>query len=60
MRTMRVAAHVHSEWSYDAEWQLDELVRAFRERRYDAVLMAEHDRGFDDVRWEAYRAACGC
>jgi len=58
MRTMRVAAHVHSEWSYDAEWQLDELVRAFRERRYDAVLMAEHDRGFDDARWEAYRAAC--
>ncbi len=58
MRTMRVAAHVHSEWSYDAEWQLDELARAFRERRYDAVLMAEHDRGFDDARWEAYRAAC--
>ena len=58
MKTIRVAAHVHSEWSYDAEWPLPELVRAFRERGYDAVLMAEHDRGFDDARWEAYRAAC--
>ena len=58
MKTIRVAAHVHSEWSYDAEWPLPELVGAFRERGYDAVLMAEHDRGFDDARWEAYRAAC--
>ena len=58
MKTIRVAAHVHSEWSYDAEWPLAELVRAFRDRMYDAVLMAEHDRGFDDARWDAYRAAC--
>ena len=58
MNTVRVAAHVHSEWSYDAEWPLAELVRAFRKRGYDAVLMAEHDRGFDDARWAAYRAAC--
>jgi hypothetical protein len=58
MRTIRVAAHVHSEWSYDAEWPLPELVGAFRERGYDAVLMAEHDRGFDDGRWDEYRAAC--
>ena len=58
MNTVRVAAHVHSEWSYDADWPLAELVRAFRKRGYDAVLMAEHDRGFDDARWEAYRAAC--
>ena len=27
MRTMRVAAHVHSKWSYDAEWELEELAR---------------------------------
>lgn len=58
MKTIRVAAHVHSEWSYDAEWPLTDLVKAFRERGYDAVLMAEHDRGFDDAGWEAYRSAC--
>jgi hypothetical protein len=58
MRTIRVAPHVHSEWSYDAEWPLGDLVGSFRERGYDALLMAEHDRGFDDARWDAYRAAC--
>jgi hypothetical protein len=58
VRTIRVAPHVHSDWSYDAEWKLAELVHAFTERTYDAVLMAEHDRGFDAARWEAYRAAC--
>ena len=58
MKEIRVAPHVHSEWSYDAEWPLPELVAAFRERKYDAVLTAEHDRGFDDSRWDAYREAC--
>ena len=58
MRTIRVAPHVHSEWSYDAEWPLAQLVEAFRERKYDAILTAEHDRGFDDARWDAYREAC--
>ena len=58
MRTVRAAPHVHSEWSYDAEWRLADLVAAFRERKYDAILTAEHDRGFDDDRWDAYREAC--
>jgi hypothetical protein len=58
MKLVRAAAHVHSEWSYDAEWPLADLVSAFRDRRYDVVLMAEHDRGFDDARWNAYREAC--
>jgi hypothetical protein len=55
---IRVAAHVHSEWSYDGRFSLADLARAFRRRRYDAVLMAEHDRGFDPDRWADYRAAC--
>ena len=58
MRTIRAAAHVHSEWSYDAEWPLPDLVDAFEKRKYDVVLMAEHDRGFDGARWDAYRQAC--
>jgi hypothetical protein len=55
---LRVAAHVHSTWSYDGEWRLEDLARAFARRGYDAVLMSEHDRTFDDDRWERFQAAC--
>lgn len=58
MISVRVAAHVHSSWSYDAEWRLEDLVGAFRRQRYDVVLMAEHDRGFDQARWADYQLAC--
>jgi hypothetical protein len=54
----RAAAHVHSDWSYDGSWSLAEIAAAFGRRGYDAVLLAEHDRGFDPARWSAYRAAC--
>jgi len=56
--SLRIAAHVHSSWSYDAEWSLDDLARAFTRRRYNAVLMSEHDRSFDQQRWLEYRKAC--
>jgi hypothetical protein len=55
---VRIAAHVHSTWSYDGEWELADLARAFARRGYDAVLMSEHDRTFDDERWPAFREAC--
>src|SRR5205814_8273350 len=58
VRTVRAAAHVHSEWSYDASWALPDLARAFARRGYDVVLMAEHDRGFDETRWDEYKRAC--
>lgn len=58
MTRIRVAAHVHSSWSYDGRWALEDLARAFARRGFDAVLMAEHDRTFDDERWTAYRDAC--
>jgi hypothetical protein len=58
MTTIRVAVHVHSEWSYDARWTLPALAEAFAKRRYDAVLMSEHDRTFDERRWQQYRRAC--
>ena len=58
MTTLRVAPHVHSEWSYDAEWSLPRLARLFGRFGYGGVLMTEHDRGFDQGRWEAYREAC--
>jgi hypothetical protein len=58
MTPVRVAGHVHSSWSYDGSWELEDLSRAFARRGYDAVLMAEHDRTFDASRWEAYISAC--
>jgi hypothetical protein len=50
---------VHSDWSYDGTWALADIAAAFGERDYRIVLMAEHDRGFDEDRWHAYRIACG-
>jgi len=54
----RVAFHVHSTWSYDGTWTLEQIARGFARRRYGVVLLAEHDRGFDEDRWRAYRRAC--
>jgi hypothetical protein len=58
VRPLRVASHVHSSWSYDGEWALEDLAHTFRRLGYDAVLMAEHCRTFDQQRWEQYQAAC--
>lgn len=57
---MRIPAvsHVHSEWSYDGSWKLDELVREFSGRGYQVMLTTEHDRGFTESKWTDYRAAC--
>ena len=55
---VRVAAHVHSDWSYDGTWSLSKIATTFARLGYDAVLLAEHDRGFDADRWLEYRAAC--
>lgn len=58
MTMLRVATHVHSDWSYDGSWSLPSLARAFRRRGYGTVLMCEHDRGFSQARWENYQEAC--
>ena len=58
MRRIRVAAHVHSDWSYDGRWSLERIAQVFGLLGYDAVLLAEHDRGFDAARWKALRAGC--
>jgi len=58
MNRIKVAAHVHSEWSHDASWTLPDLARFFRRRGFDAVLMSEHDDGFDAERWTDFRRAC--
>jgi hypothetical protein len=58
VRDIRVAAHVHSEWSDDASWTLPDIAAAFARRGYDAVLMCEHSRGFEASAWDEYRRAC--
>jgi hypothetical protein len=58
MTTVRAAAHVHSDWSYDGSWALEQLIGAFDARGYGVVLTAEHDRGWDERRWDAYCEAC--
>lgn len=58
MSLARVAMHVHSNWSHDAHLPLWVIAEAFRCRGYDAVLMAEHDKGFTARRWEQYQRAC--
>lgn len=58
MTPLRVAVHVHSSWFYDAEWQLEDIATTFGRLRYDAVLMSEHERGFDQRQWTEYQRAC--
>jgi len=55
---MRAAAHIHSEWSYHATWPLRSIAKAFARRGFDLLLMAEHDRGFNEARWRSYQRAC--
>lgn len=55
---IKTACHIHSEWSYDGKWSLRELTSEFTRRGYDVVMLTEHDRGFDEDRFEAFRNAC--
>lgn len=58
MNRVRAAAHVHSDWSYDGSWSLPKIATVFGRLGYDAVLLAEHDRGFEAERWTQYCIAC--
>jgi predicted metal-dependent phosphoesterase TrpH len=56
--SIRVAVHVHSSWSYDGNWSLHDVASLFSSLGFHAVLMAEHDRTFDEEMWREYVAAC--
>jgi hypothetical protein len=56
--SLRVACHVHSEWSYDGKWSLPALAGEFRRRGYDALLITDHDRHFSEQRHHEHRCAC--
>jgi hypothetical protein len=50
--------HVHSKWSYDGSWSLEELSAKFSQRGCRVLMMTEHDRGFTAARLDEYRRAC--
>jgi hypothetical protein len=56
--SFKAVAHVHSTWSYDGTLALEEIASTFGVLGYRAVLTSEHDRGFDQDRWDGYRQAC--
>jgi len=58
MRPRRLVLHVHSTWSHDGSWTLARIARLFGRLGHDAVLMTEHDTGFDPAAFPDYRAAC--
>ena len=58
MKKIRAVLHVHSTWSCDGQWSLPALARLYGALGIHAVMMTEHDTGFDPIRFDAYRAAC--
>jgi hypothetical protein len=52
------ACHIHSNWSYDGSWTLEELAVKFAGRGYKVLMMTEHDRGFTRARQLEHRRAC--
>lgn len=55
---IHIAMHAHSCWSYDAEWELEDISRLFGSLGVRAVLMSEHDTGFEPKWYDGYVAAC--
>lgn len=54
----RVVLHAHSTWSYDGHWPLERIARFYGALGVDAVMMSEHDTGFDPDSFAIYRAKC--
>jgi hypothetical protein len=52
------ACHVHSNWSYDGSWSLEDLSAKFRDRGCQVLMMTEHDHGFTASRLDQYREMC--
>lgn len=55
---IKTACHVHSDWSYDGKWSIENLAIAFGQRGYRVVMMTEHDLGFTEARRLEHREAC--
>ncbi|MEM9342242.1 MAG: hypothetical protein AAGA87_04295 [Pseudomonadota bacterium] len=55
---MKIVLHAHSSWSYDGKWTLPAIARLYGRLGVRAVMMTEHDTGFDRARFPDYRAEC--
>ena len=58
MTRIRAVLHAHSTWSYDGHWTLPAIARLYGRLGVRAVMMTEHDTGFDPASFGDYRAAC--
>ncbi|MBM1222510.1 hypothetical protein JQU17_20060 [Ponticoccus sp. SC2-23] len=58
MTSIRIVLHAHSLWSYDGHWTLDRIARFYGAFGVRAVMLTEHDTGFDPQAFGAYREAC--
>lgn len=58
MRKLKAVLHAHSTWSYDGVWSLHSIATLYGALGIQAVLMTEHDTGFNPSSFEAYREDC--
>ncbi len=58
MKYVKALSHVHSNWSYDGHLRLDELKEKFQRYGVKVLYMTEHDRTFDQEKWDSYKEAC--
>jgi len=56
--TVLAACHIHSNWSYDGTYTIEELSDKFRHAGYRVLMMTEHDRGFSTERLCQLRQLC--
>lgn len=50
--------HIHSDFSFDGTNSLEEIADWARTHGLQFVLLTEHDQGFDQEKFESYRAEC--
>lgn len=55
---IRIASHVHSDWSHDGKWPLSKIASYFKKGGLHCILTSEHDESFNNDRWQSYREAC--
>lgn len=55
MSSVKTVLHAHSTWSYDGHWSLARIARTYGALGVRAVMMTEHDTGFDPGRFAEYR-----
>jgi len=56
--TLRLAAHIHSAFSDDCDWELLRISRQLRALGYDGALVCEHDRTMTHAKWRDVMQAC--